>query len=85
MSRIRVTIDQLALRGLGAAERATLVESLKSELARTMAEPAARAALTRSRRTPVIRLGRVTLTPGPAGGRSFGGGLARAIGRSLKS
>lgn len=84
MSRIRVTIDRVKLAGLDPAERTAMVDGLKSELARMLASPQGRAALLRSRRTPVVRLGRMPLTPGPSGGRAFGGGLARAIGRSLK-
>lgn len=84
VSPIHVTIDQLALAGFAPADRAALVEGLKSELARVLADPAGRAVWTASRRTPVMRLGRMPLQPGPSGGRNFGGGLARAIGRSLK-
>ena len=84
MSRIRVTIDRLMLKGVEPGNHKALVEGLQTELSRVLADPAARAALANSRRTPVLRLGRMPLQPGPSGGRSFGQGLARAIGRSLK-
>ena len=84
MSRVRVTIDQLVLRGVGPEERHTMVEGLKAELSRVLADPATRGDWARSHRTPVIKLGRVTLEPGSAGSRKFGGGLARGIGKRLK-
>jgi hypothetical protein len=83
MSCIRITIDRLALQGFDAAERAALIEGLKSELARTLADPASRAAL-KSRRTPVLRLGSLERSSGTAGGRKFGSAIARAIGKSVK-
>ena len=83
MSRIRITIDRLALQGFDPAERAALVEGLKGELARMLADPASRTAL-RSRRTPVLRLANLERRPGPSGSRSFGTAVARAIGRSVK-
>lgn len=75
MSRIHVTIDRLAIGGLGASERRALVEGLKGELVRVLADPAARSELV-ARRTPVIRLGPVAA----AGGRAVGERIARAIG-----
>jgi hypothetical protein len=84
VSRVQVTIDQLVLRGFDPADRKALVEGLQGELSRVLADPAARAAWARSHRTPVLRLGRMPLEPGTSGGREFGGGLARAIGRGLK-
>ncbi len=73
MSRIQVTIDQLALKGFDAADRKALVEGLRSELSRVLSDPAGRAEWARSRRTPVLRLGRMPVEPGLAGGRKFGG------------
>ncbi|MGC2403632.1 MAG: hypothetical protein WA510_27825 [Acidobacteriaceae bacterium] len=83
MSNIRVTIDRVALAGFDPAQRAALVAGLKDELSRVLASPMARAALTGSRRTPVVRLGKMPLTPGKSGSRQFGTSLARAIGRRL--
>lgn len=84
MSRVRVTIDRLVLHGMGPVERQALVEGLTAELSRILADPATRAGWARSHRTPVVKLGRMTLEPGGAGGRKFGGGLARGIGARLK-
>lgn len=84
MSVIHVTIDRLALKGFDASDRKALVEGLRSELSRVLSDPATRAEWARSRRTPVLRLGRMPLEPGPAGGRKFGASLARGIGKGLK-
>jgi hypothetical protein len=83
MSRVRVTIDELALKGLEPVERKALVEGLQTELARMFADPAGRNGL-RSNRTPVMRLGPVPIAPSASGGRQFGGELARTIGKKLK-
>lgn len=45
MSRIVLHIDRLVLRGINAADAAVFSESLRSELASRLADPAARAAL----------------------------------------
>jgi hypothetical protein len=81
MSERRVTlhIDRLVLRGIDPLDQHALVDGLKTEMARVLADPANRASLEQSRRTPVLRLGRMPLDPGLAGARSFGGSLGRAI------
>jgi hypothetical protein len=84
VSRVHLTIDRLVLSGLEPGDRKALVEGLKAELSQILSDPAARAALGGSRRTPVLKLGRMLLEPGPAGGRKFGGGLARAIGKGMR-
>ncbi len=84
MSRIRVTIDKLVLKGMQPVQRTALVEALQAELSRVLADAATRAQWARSHRTPVLKLGRMSLEPGPAGGRKLGGGMARAIERGLK-
>jgi hypothetical protein len=84
MSRVRLSIDRLVMQGMGPVEQQALVDGLKAELARVLSDPAARADWARSHRTPVVKLGRMTLEPGRAGGRKFGGGLARGIGTRLK-
>lgn len=84
MRRVTVTIDQLVLRGFAAGDRNALAQGLQAELSRMLADPAGRADRARSHRTPVLRLGRVPLEPGPAGARKFGGAVARAIGARLK-
>ena len=83
MSAIQVTIDRLVLRGLEPADRTAFVRGLKSELARVLAEPEMRTRANASRRTPVLRLGQIQLTPGPAGARKLGVGVARAIGKGM--
>jgi len=83
MSRIRVTIDRVALRGMDPREGRAFVEGLQGELSRILADPAARSGA-RSRRTPVLRLGGLPLGAGSTGGRKAGVGTAQAIGRSIK-
>jgi len=84
MSRIKLTIDRLVLKGFEAGDRKALAEGLQAELSRVLADPATRADWAASHRTPVLRLGQMAMEPGLAGGRKFGGGLARAIGKGLK-
>jgi hypothetical protein len=80
--RVHVTIDRVVLRGVEPAARGTFVETLRTELATLLANPATRATLSvgsASQRTPVLRLGRVAMEPGSAGGRSLGVRVVRAI------
>jgi hypothetical protein len=83
MSRIRVTIDRVCLAGLEAAERTALIEGLQGELERTLAL-AVNAGGVKSRRTPVLRLGRMPMSSGRHDSRDVGVRIARAIGKSLK-
>jgi hypothetical protein len=83
MSRIRLVIDRVALQGFDPAERTALIEGLRSELERTLADPQARAAW-KSHRRPVLRLGSLSLQQGPRGSRALGLQIARAVGRSMK-
>jgi hypothetical protein len=83
MSRVDVTIDRIVLRGIDPADRLALVSNLKAELSRILADPATRATLSRSRRTPVMRLGKMPMEQGTAGIRKLGGGIARAIGKGI--
>jgi hypothetical protein len=84
VSKIDVNIDRIVLNGLDPADRKALLEGLEAELSQILSDPVARAAWGGSHRTPVLKLGRMPLEPGPSGGRKFGGGLARAIGKGLK-
>jgi len=84
MSRIRVTIDALTLNGFEVADGRAVVEGLRSELTRVLADPLTRAEWARSHRTPVLRLDPLPLATGAAGSRNFGQGMARAIGQGLK-
>lgn len=81
---IEVKIDRLVLRGIDPSDRKALVDGLKAELSRVLADPALHAQTLRSLRRPVMKLGRMPLSSGASGGRKFGGGLARAIGKGLK-
>ena len=83
MSRIRLVIDRVALQGFDPAERHALIEGLRSELERTLADRQSRAAW-KSHRRPVLRLGSLSLEQGPRGGRALGSQVARAVGRSMK-
>ena len=84
MSRIRVTIDALTLKGFDGADGRALVEGLRSELTRVLADPLTRDEWVRSHRTPVLRLGQLPLESGGGGNRKFGRALAQRIGRGLK-
>jgi hypothetical protein len=84
VSRIRLSIDQLVLRGFEPGDRNALVEGLQAELSRVLADPATRAEWARSHRTPILRLGKLPFEPGPAGARNLGRGIARGTGRGLK-
>lgn len=84
MSRIRVTIDELALKGFDPADGRAVVEGLRSELARVLANPLTRDQLTRSHHAPVLKLGRLPIQEGAAGSRKFGRDMAQGIGRRLK-
>jgi hypothetical protein len=85
MSKIRVTIDRLVFSGLEPAARHAFVAGLKAELTRMLAEPVQRADWASSRRTPVLRLGRVALEPGVGGARKLGLQVAKDIARGSKS
>lgn len=80
---VKVNIDRVVLRGIDPADRHAFVQGLRAELTRILADPAARAAFTQSRRLPVLRLGRVQLDPGRAGARRLGAGIANSVGRRL--
>ena len=83
MSGIEVTIDRLVLRGFDPADRAALVRALRSELAKVLANADTQGRWSGSRRTPVLRLGKMPLAPGPAGARKLAVGIARAIGKGV--
>jgi hypothetical protein len=84
VSKIHVTIDRLVLSGLDPAARQAFVAGLKTELANVLTDPAQRAQWASSRRTPVLRLGRVALNPDAGGARKLGGHVAKSIVRSSK-
>lgn len=84
MSPIHVHIDRVVLRGIDPSDRHALVAGLKTELARVLADPALQGGMTQSRRTPVMRLGKMPVEQGIGGARKLGGGIARAIGKGIK-
>ena len=84
MSPIHVYIDRVVLRGIDPSDRHALVSGLKTELARVLADPATQGAMTKPRRTPVMRLGRMPMELGIGGARKLGGGIARAIEKGIK-
>ena len=90
MSRIDLHIDRIVLRGFegtDAQARQALVQGLQTELSRIMANPATRASLTQnqsaSRRTPVLRIGKVPMAQDTAGARRMGVQIARSIGKGI--
>jgi hypothetical protein len=80
--RINVTIDRVVLRGIDRHDAVAVTAGLKAELARSLAEPA-RGAPLHPRAAPVLRLGRLSLEPGRAGGRRFGASVGRAIAKGV--
>lgn len=84
MSRVRLTIDQLVLKGFEPAERKALTEGLKAELARFLSDRGKCEEWARQHRTPVMKLGAMPFEGGPSGSRKFGANIARAIGKRLK-
>jgi hypothetical protein len=84
VSRINLTIDRIVLRGFDPGVRKAVTEGLRAELSRVLADPAGRASLGQSRRTPVLKLGSVPVSPGQSGGRVLGTRIGGAIGKGLK-
>lgn len=84
MSRIRVIIDELVLVGFEASERQAVADGLRAELTRALADPQSTTQWARPCRTNVLRLPGIASERGPAGRRSFGRQLGRAIEGSLK-
>ena len=85
MSRIEVKIDRMVLRGVDPADQHSLVNGLKNGLSRILADPATGIKSAHSRRTPVLRVGRLSMDPGLSGARTLGGAIAGAIGKEIKS
>ncbi len=81
--RINVTIDRVVLRGIDRHDAVAVTASLKDELARVLAASAGRSASLGPRVAPALRLGRLPLEAGRAGGRRFGASLARAIAKGV--
>ena len=84
MSRIRVNIDRLVLNGFAPLEGKALAAALQSQLSQGIADATPRQDWARSHRTPVLKLGRMSLQTGTAGANGFGKQVARAVVRGLK-
>jgi hypothetical protein len=84
MSRIKVTINHLILRGFEAEDRTALAKGLEAELSRVLFYHWADTDRRRSSLIPVLRLGNLQLEPGPSGRERLGRRIARAIGKGLK-
>ena len=82
--RLNLHIDKLVLRGIDPQDQQAFVSALKTELARVLTDPQARASLATSRRTPVMKLGGMQFEQGQAGAGKLGASVARAIGRGMK-
>jgi hypothetical protein len=83
MSRIRVTIDAIAFRGMEPSDRTALLEGFEVELTRMLRDRSS-PSIWASRRTPVIRLGTMRFEPGASSGRRLGAQVARGIEKGLK-
>jgi hypothetical protein len=84
MTRVRLNIEHLVLKGFGTGEARALTERLRSQLEEVLRDRTSRRQWARSRCTPVVKLGRMPLGGGVAGAGNFGGRLASAISRKLK-
>jgi len=84
VSRIHLTIDRLVLNGLEPGQEKPLVESLRTQLSKILSDRGTRSEWARSHRTPVLKLGRMPMESGAAGGEKLGTRMAGAIGRGLK-
>ena len=84
MSRVRVNIDRLVLKGFEPLEGKALAAALEGQLRQMLAGPGTRGEWAHSHRTPVMKLGRMPLQAGTGGAAQFGGHVAKTVGRGLK-
>jgi hypothetical protein len=84
MSRIRLQIDRLVLSGIQQPDAKRLTAALQSELSRVLADSSTRQEWARSHRTPVLKLGPMTLDTGTAGAGRLGRHIGQAVGKGLK-
>jgi hypothetical protein len=77
-------IDRLVLQGFEPVEGNALAEALQSQLSEVLSNRATRTDWARPHRTPVLKLGRMSLETGTVGARQFAKQVARAVGRGLK-
>lgn len=84
VSRIHLTIDRMVLNGFQHVEAKALTRALESQLSQVLADRSMRHEWAHPHRTPVLKLGRMTLQPGTMGAHTFGRTLGSAVGRGLK-
>src|SRR5262249_21261655 len=84
MSRIRLDIDRLVLRGFDLLEAKALSHALQSQLSQVLAKRGPRGEWARPHGTPILKLGSMPLEKGSAGAVKLGRQLARAVARGLK-
>jgi hypothetical protein len=84
MSRIRLEIDRLVLNGFQQLEAKALTDALQSQLSLVLSDRRTHDEWAHSHRTPVLKLGRISIGTGSTGARKFGAQLACSIGRGLK-
>ena len=84
MSRIRLNVDRLVLRGFESLEGRALSQALQSQLSKVLSDRATRTNWARPHRTPILKLGRMSLETGTAGARKLGRQVARAVLKGLK-
>lgn len=84
MSRIRLDIDRLVLKGFQPLEAKALTDALRSQLSLVLSDPRTRHEWARSHRTAVLKLGRMALETGTVGAAKLGKGIGQAMGKGLK-
>lgn len=84
MSRIRLDIDRLVLNGFEPLEAKSMTEELQSQLSMVLSDPRTRHEWARSHRTPVLKLGPVSLEKGATGAGRLGKRIGQAVGKGLK-
>ena len=85
VSRIRVNIERLVLRGFAQPEAKAIAKAFELQLSQVLAEGTPRNDWARPHRTPVLKLGRMPMEAGSAGAVRFGTRMARAVVRGLKT
>ncbi len=83
VSRVQVHIERVVLKGIDAGDGSAFVEGLRAELSRVLSIGVDQADGYSSRRTPVLRLGRMTMESGRGGSRRFGRQVAGSIARGI--
>lgn len=84
MKRVVLHIDRLVLRGFRPENRAAIVEGLRGELGRLLADPTTSARLSSTPQVPKIDAGRVSVRQGGEAsqiGAALGGAVVRGIKR----